>query len=121
MPGFELEFAGTTRAQRHAPIPPLTDEQKARATITVCALAGRGLDVEIPQHLAAAARSARPVLEALGLLGDEPIRMSRYSKSASSVVHGTRSAAEAHQALGQALCQPCQRWADVDSRKHGDA
>lgn len=35
----------------------------------------------------------------------------------SKVVHGTRSAAEAHEAAGQWLCDPCQRWADVQARK----
>lgn len=120
MPGFEMEIAGTTRAQRWPRVPQLTDDEKLRAALTVCDIAGRGLDVEIPEHRAAAARQARPILEVLGLLGEQALRSSERGRGKmSKVVHGTKSAVDAHQDLGQELCPPCRRWAQVDARKHG--
>ena len=118
MPGFEMEIGGTTRAQRWAKAAPLTDQEKKRAALTVCARAARGFDVQIPEHRAAAARLAKPLLEALGLLGKESLHSSPAPKL-SKVVHGTRSAVEAHRELGQELCRACLRWTDVESRKAG--
>jgi hypothetical protein len=61
----------------------------------------------------------RLLLAMLGLDG-APVRLNAHSQipRTSAVVHGTRGAVDAHHAAGTDLCRPCQRWADVDDRKH---
>ena len=102
---------------------PLTDAQKHRAAITVCGFAGRGLDVEIPEHRRAAARQALPLLAALGLLELEDGRRLSPAEAAqrgSRYEHGTGGAVAYHKAGSGFLCDPCARWFEVNLRKpHG--
>jgi len=102
-------------------VPHTTPEQSHAAALIVCAIAGRGFDLENEAHRRAAARFARPALEALGLLGDDIRRLSRGERKiiGSRVVHGSRSAVDAHREAGRALCKPCRQWARVDARKRG--
>jgi len=91
-----------------------------RVTALVCNRAGRGLELGDPAQLAAAAYRARPVLEALGLIGETNWSPSRGERKrlGSKVVHGTRGAVDAHREAGHRfLDKACLRWLDVQSRK----
>lgn len=97
------------------------DQVRAFARLVVCGRAGRGRDVQDPAQLAAAADDARTVLDALGLLDGRDTRPSpgHVKDIGAKVVHGTRSAVQAHLDAGQYLCEPCRRWAQVQERRGG--
>lgn len=64
----------------------------------------------------------RMLADMLGLTPEsQQLRTSAKSvvDQCSKAVHGTRGGVEAHEAAGQWLCDPCQRWADVQARKQG--
>ena len=105
-----------------APLP-VDGDAETHAALVVCDRAGRGLDVRDPVQLLQAAALAAPMLEALGLLGGAPRRLSAGERKINGSVapHGTRPAALRHAQVGQALCPACRRWAEVNERRTGEA
>ena len=85
-------------------IPRTTAEQGRRAALTICDLAGNRDDAIAP-------------LQALGLLPDESVDRAPF-QGVDRYVHGSRSAVERHRTDHTALCGPCQRWVEVNDRKH---
>lgn len=95
-----------------------TQAQRA-TTLAVCDRAGLGLDIADPEQLREAATLARPLLDALGLLGGSPpakVNVAAYA-------HGSQSGVDFHLAAGHlSLCAACQRWVDVhENRKQSCA
>ena len=64
------------------------------------------------------AASATTVLQALGLLPDDESVDRAPFQGVDRYVHGSRSSVERHRADHTALCGPCQRWVEVNDRKH---
>lgn len=98
----------------------LDDEAPRRAKRWVYAQAARGLDVNDPGQARQAAAIAEPVLNMLGLHGDDTWRPSptaaRY-QGAARFIHGTAVGVKLHRAAHKPLCRPCRRWVEVDARK----
>lgn len=109
-----------------ATLTPLTldDEGKRHAALWVCDQAGRGLDESDPQQLRQAAAIAEPVLNMLGLVGDDTWRPSPTAARTltnSRSEHGTEAGVAYHREAGTVLCAPCRRWLEVDARRRGVA
>ncbi len=98
---------------------PLDGQDKRRAALWVCAQAGRGLDVTDPQQLREAAQIAAPLLNMLGLHGDDTWRPSptaARSQASARFDHGSESGVKAHREAHKPLCRPCRRWVEVKAR-----
>jgi hypothetical protein len=90
---------------------PAGTEAQRLTALAVCDRAGDGLDVQDPVQRREAAGLARPLLDALGLLGDiqPPAKLNTVAYT-----HGSQSGVDHHLAAGhRTLCKACQRWADV--------
>jgi len=84
-------------------VPHTTPAQARAAALIVCGLAGRGFDIADELHRHAAARLARPALEALGLIGhteDTP-------DDEAPREHGSIAGYSAHRRRGEQACEPC--------------
>lgn len=109
--------------------PAVVPEADRRAARVMLRAAARALRIDLADETQAAdavprlAQYAREVFGALGFLGEMDRRASPGERKqlGSRFVHGTRSAVERHEAAGTPLCGPCQRWADVQSRKNAQA
>ena len=94
--------------------PAATEAQRLTA-LAVCDYAGRGFDLDDPVHVRAAARLARPLLDALGLLG-APQRPAKLNVA--PYAHGSQSGVDFHLGAGHtSLCAACQRWVDVHENR----
>lgn len=60
---------------------------------------------------------SRLALEALGLIEYDSVDRAPF-QGVDRYVHGSRSSVERHRAEHSALCGPCQRWVEVNDRKH---
>lgn len=121
-PPGEPVYADTYIEQlARVPVPATVPDAHRRVALLACGDAVADIELADPRQRADAVARARLVLDALGLTGDTSWRPSPGTRkqSGARVMHGTRSAVDEHQAAGTALCGPCQRWADVQSRRTG--